>query len=193
VNYRGSTAYGRAYRDSLNRHWGIADVADCINAAQFLAQAGHADRRRTVIVGPSAGGYTALCALAHPGSFAGGGSYYGIADLETFAREAPKFQSHYLGQLVGPYPEAAAEYRAWSPLHFADRFSGPVIVVAGCEDRIVLTSQIESMVKALQGAGVKHVWLAFEGEGHGLRRPGNIREALERELRFYLDALDLVG
>jgi dipeptidyl aminopeptidase/acylaminoacyl peptidase len=49
------------------------------------------------------------------------------------------------------------------------------------------------MVKALQGAGVKHVWLAFEGEGHGLRRPGNIREALERELRFYLDALDLVG
>jgi dipeptidyl aminopeptidase/acylaminoacyl peptidase len=193
VNYRGSTGYGRAYRDRLNRQWGIADVADCIHAAQFLARAGHADRRRTVIVGPSAGGYTALCALAHPGSFAAGGSYYGMADLETFAREAPKFQSHYLDQLMGPYPEAAAEYRARSPLHFADRVSGPVIMVAGCEDRIVPTSQIESMVKALQRAGVKCVWLAFEGEGHGLRRPGNIQEALERELRFYLDALNLLG
>jgi dipeptidyl aminopeptidase/acylaminoacyl peptidase len=193
VNYRGSTGYGRAYRDSLNRQWGIADVADCINAAQFLAHAGHADGRRAVIVGPSAGGFTALCALAHPGSFAVGGSYDGIADLETFAREAPKFQRHYLDQLVGPYPEAAAEYRARSPLRFADRLAGPVILVAGCEDRIVPAGQMETMVKELQRAGVKHVWLAFEGEGHGLRRPDNIREALERELRFYLDALNLAG
>jgi dipeptidyl aminopeptidase/acylaminoacyl peptidase len=193
VNYRGSTGYGRAYRNSLNRQWGIADVADCINAAQFLAHAGRADGRRAVIVGSSAGGFTALCALAHPGSFAAAGSYYGIADLETFAREAPKFQSHYLDQLVGPYPEAAAEYRARSPLHFADRLAGPVILVGGCADRIVPAAQMEAMVKELQRAGVNHVWLAFEGEGHGLRLPDNIREALERELRFYLGALNLAG
>jgi dipeptidyl aminopeptidase/acylaminoacyl peptidase len=186
VNYRGSTGYGRAYRDSLNRLWGLAEVADCINAARYFANSGLVDARRTVIVGASAGGFTALCALARAGSFAAGGSYYGITDLETFAREAPKFQSHYVDQLVGPYPEAVAEYRARSPLHFADRLAAPVILVAGCEDRVVPRGQIESMVKKLERAGIKHVWLAFEDEGHRLRRPGNIEEALENELSFYL-------
>jgi dipeptidyl aminopeptidase/acylaminoacyl peptidase len=189
VNYRGSTGYGRAYRDSLNGRWGIADVADCVNDARAFASSGLVDARRTVIVGASAGGFTALCALAHPRSFAVGGSYYGITDLETFAREAPKFQGHYLDQLVGPYPEALAEYRARSPLHFADRLAAPVTLVAGCEDRVVPSVQIESMVKELKRAGIKHVWLAFEGEGHGLRRPSNVEEALEMELSFYVDAL----
>jgi dipeptidyl aminopeptidase/acylaminoacyl peptidase len=193
VNYRGSTGYGRVYRDSLNRQWGIADVADCINAVQHFAASGLVDGRRTLIVGASAGGFTALCALAHPGSFAAGGSYYGITDLETFAREAPKFQSHYVDQLVGPYPQAAAEYRARSPVHFADRLAVPVILVAGCEDRVVPSRQIESMVKELERAGIKYVWLAFEGEGHGLRHPGNIREALEAELRLFVDALNLAA
>jgi dipeptidyl aminopeptidase/acylaminoacyl peptidase len=191
VNYRGSTGYGRAYRDSLNGLWGIADVADCISGAQHFANSGLVDARRTVIVGASAGGFTALCALAHPSSFAVGGSYYGITDLETFARETPKFHSHYVHQLVGPYPEAAAEYRARSPLHFADRLAAPVILVAGCEDRVVPSGQIESMVKELERAGIRHVWLAFEGEGHGLRRPGNIEEALEAELAFYVNGLNL--
>jgi dipeptidyl aminopeptidase/acylaminoacyl peptidase len=191
VNYRGSTGYGRAYRDSLKELWGLADVADCINSVRYLANSGLVDARRRVIVGASAGGFTALCALAHPGSFAAGGSYYGITDLETFAREAPKFQSHYVEQLVGPYPEAVAEYRARSPLHFADRLAAPVILIAGCEDRVVPSGQIESMVKELERAGIRYVWLAFEGEGHGLRRPGNIQEALETELDFYLDAPNL--
>jgi len=191
VNYRGSTGYGRAYRDSLNRQWGLADVADCINAARYFADSGLIDANRMVIVGASAGGFTALCALAHPGSFAAGGSYYGITDLETFAREAPKFQSRYVDQLVGPYPEAVAEYRARSPLHFADRLVAPVILVAGCEDRIVPSGQIESMVQELERAGIRHVWLAFAGEGHGLRRPASIQESLERELSFYVEALNL--
>jgi dipeptidyl aminopeptidase/acylaminoacyl peptidase len=144
-----------------------------------------------MIVGASAGGFTALCALANPGTFAVGGSYYGITDLETFARKTPKFQSHYVDQLVGPYPEAVAEYRARSPLRFADRIAAPVILVAGCEDRVVPLGQIESMVKEFERVGIKHAWLAFEGEGHGLRRPVNIEEALERELSFYVDALNL--
>ena len=116
-----------------------------------------------------------------------------ITDLETFAREAPKFQSHYLDELVGRYPETAADYRARSPLHFADRLAAPVILVAGCEDRIVPSGQIASMEKELERAGTRHVWLAFKGEGHGLRRPGNIQEALEAELSFYVDALNVGG
>ena len=46
VNYGGSTGYGRAYRQRLNRSWGIVDVDDCVNGAQYLAQRGSVDRDR---------------------------------------------------------------------------------------------------------------------------------------------------
>jgi dipeptidyl aminopeptidase/acylaminoacyl peptidase len=37
VNHRGSTGFGRAYRQALYGEWGIADVEDCIAAARCLA------------------------------------------------------------------------------------------------------------------------------------------------------------
>jgi dipeptidyl aminopeptidase/acylaminoacyl peptidase len=82
VNYAGSTGYGRNYRERLTGQWGVADVADCLDAARFLIQAGSVDGRRLVISGPSAGGFTALGALASENLFAVGVSRFGIADLE---------------------------------------------------------------------------------------------------------------
>ena len=40
VNYRGSTGYGRRYREKLYGQWGIADPVDCISGARFLAMRG---------------------------------------------------------------------------------------------------------------------------------------------------------
>ena len=84
VNYAGSTGYGRGYRERLTGQWGVLDVADCLDAARFLIQAGEVDGQRLVISGESAGGFTALCALVSEDFFAVGASRFGIADLETF-------------------------------------------------------------------------------------------------------------
>ena len=120
-----------------------------------------------------------------------GASRFGIADLETFRQQAPKFQAHELDRLVGPYPEAAATYRARSPLHAVDRIAHPVLLVHGLEDTVVPPSQAQVMAEALERRGVRHVLLAFPGEGHGFRRPESIRRALEIELSFYVAALGL--
>ncbi|MDE5102107.1 MAG: prolyl oligopeptidase family serine peptidase, partial [Trichodesmium sp. St19_bin2] len=72
VNYGGSTGYGREYRQRLKNSWGIVDVDDCVNGAQYLAKQGLVDSNRMAISGGSAGGYTTLCALTFKDVFKAG-------------------------------------------------------------------------------------------------------------------------
>ena len=185
VNYRGSTGYGRAYRDALKGQWGVVDTEDCINAARHLVDKGLADGRRAIIKGGSAGGYTTLCALVFHDYFAAGASYYGVADAETLATDTHKFESRYLDGLIGPYPEARDLYRQRSPIDYVDQLSCPVIIFQGLEDEIVPPSQAEAMVEALKAKGVPYAYLPFPGEQHGFRIAANIRRTLEAELYFY--------
>ncbi len=192
VNYGGSTGYGRAYRERLNGKWGVVDLQDCVNAARYLAEQGEVDADRFLIRGGSAGGYTTICALTFTDAFAAGTSYFGLADLEQFAGgETHKFELQYEHTLVGPYPEAAALYRARSPIHFTDRIETPMLVLQGADDKIVPPSQAELIVAALRERGIPHAYLIFEGEGHGFRKAENIVRALEAELSFYAQVLEI--
>ena len=189
VNYRGSTGYGRVFRDELRGKWGVADVADCVAAAQFLADAGRVDPERMLIRGGSAGGFTALAALTFTDVFAGGASLYGVADLAVLASDTHKFESRYLDGLVGPWPEAADLYAQRSPLHHIADLDKPVIVLQGLEDRVVPPNQAEAIVDALAGRGVPHAYVTFPDEGHGFRKAANIEAALAAELSFYSQIL----
>jgi dipeptidyl aminopeptidase/acylaminoacyl peptidase len=186
VNHRGSTGYGRRYREALRGAWGFADVEDCMAAVSWLAAHGRVDPDRLTISGGSAGGYTTLAALARKDTpFAAGADRYGVVDLETFARDTHKFESHYLDWLIGPYPERRDVYRERSPItHIAD-LTRPVIVLQGTEDAVVPPSQSQMIVDALRERGVPVAYLLFDGEQHGFRLGENICRALDAELSFY--------
>ncbi|HYG87068.1 MAG TPA: prolyl oligopeptidase family serine peptidase [Azospirillum sp.] len=185
VNYRGSTGYGRAYRDALKGAWGVADVADCVAAARHLAGQGLADPQRLIITGSSAGGYTVLCAVTFHDAFRAGASYYGISDLEALATDTHKFEARYLDSLVGPYPARKDLYVQRSPIHFVDRLSVPMVFFQGTEDKVVPPAQAERMVEAIDAKGLPVAYVAFEGERHGFRKAESIVTALEGELYFY--------
>ena len=185
VNYRGSTGYGRRYRERLYGQWGIVDVEDCIYGARYLVQQGLVDETRLAIRGSSASGYTTLCALTFHHVFKTGASYYGISDLEALAHDTHKFEAHYLDRLIGPYPEYRDLYRERSPIHHADQLACPIIFFQGLEDKVVPPSQTERMVAALRSRGIRTAYLSFAGEAHGFRRAENIKQALEAELCFY--------
>ncbi|HIK21458.1 MAG TPA: S9 family peptidase [Synechococcus sp. M44_DOE_062] len=189
VNYRGSSGYGRAYRDALKGRWGLVDVEDCIAGAEFLAEQGKVDGERLLIQGGSAGGYTTLAALTFHRVFRAGASYYGVSDLEALAQETHKFESHYLDSLIGPYPERQDLYRERSPIHHLEGLNCPVIFFQGLEDAIVPPNQAERMVAALRAKGIPVAYVPFEGEQHGFRQAANIKRALEAELYFYAQVL----
>ncbi|HEY9845779.1 MAG TPA: S9 family peptidase, partial [Candidatus Caenarcaniphilales bacterium] len=185
VNYGGSTGYGRAYRQRLEGQWGIVDVDDCVDAAQYLVEKGAVDSDRLMITGGSAGGYTTLCVLTFRNSFKAGASHYGVSDLEALAKDTHKFESCYLERLIGPYPERADLYKARSPIHFSDQLNCPVIFFQGLEDKIVPPNQAQMLVEALQAKGQAVAYVTFAGEQHGFRQAKNIKRALDGELYFY--------
>ncbi len=185
VNYGGSTGYGRAYRLRLEGQWGIVDVDDCVDGAQYLVNEGKVDGDRLAITGGSAGGYTTLCVLTYRDTFKAGASHYGVSDLEALVRDTHKFESAYLVRLIGPYPERADLYRTRSPIHSSDRLSCPVIFFQGLEDKIVLPNQAELLFAALRAKGLPVAYIPFEGEQHGFRRSENIKRALDGEFYFY--------
>lgn len=184
VNYGGSAGYGREYRDRLKGNWGVVDVDDCVNAAEYLADQGLVDRRRMSITGGSAGGYTTLAALTFRCVFTAGACYYGVSDLEALATDTHKFESRYLDRLIGPYPATRELYYERSPIHFTDRLSAPMILFQGLEDKVVPPNQAEMMVQSLRDKGLPVAYLAFQGEGHGFRSAENIKKALLAHLYF---------
>ncbi|NVK22370.1 MAG: S9 family peptidase [Kangiellaceae bacterium] len=185
VNYRGSTGYGRAYRDSLKGNWGLFDVQDCIAMAQHLADKGLVDVNRMAIRGGSAGGLTTLCALTFHNVFKAGMSRYGVADLVSLASDSHKFEIRYLDSMVGPLPQALETYKARSPIEHTEKLSCPILILQGLEDKVVPPSQAQAMVKALEEKGLPYEYIAFEGEGHGFRKPETIIRAFEAEFEFY--------
>ncbi|QSX34939.1 S9 family peptidase [Shewanella avicenniae] len=185
LNYRGSTGYGREFRRSLYGNWGVADVEDAIYAAKYLVQQKLADPEKLAIRGGSAGGFSVLAALAFHDTFKAGTSYYGVSDIEVLAKETHKFESRYLDQLIGPYPQMQQTYRDRSPLYHLDGLNEPLLLFQGLEDKVVPPNQSEMIYRGLVDKGVPTAYVAFAGEGHGFKQPQHNILALETELAFY--------
>ena len=184
VDHGGSTGYGRAYRELLRGQWGVVEVEDCEAVARWLLGDGRASA--VAIRGGSAGGWTVLSALTRGASvFAAGTSYYGVADLVAMAETTHDFESRYLDSMIGPLPEARAVYDERSPLSHVDRLDRPVLLLQGLDDPVVPPAQAELFLAALEGTGVPHAYLPFQGEAHGFRKPATIVAALQAELSFY--------
>ncbi|HBX69528.1 MAG TPA: hypothetical protein DEH25_09145, partial [Chloroflexi bacterium] len=190
VNYRGSTGYGRAYRDKLKGNWGIYDVQDAVSGAKSLVADGLVDGNKLVIMGGSAGGFTVLKALEdYPGIFKAGVNLFGVANQFTLVADTHKFEERYSDSLLGSLPEAAQIYRERSPIFFADQIKDPIIVFQGEEDKVVPQNQSDEIVAALRRNGVPHEYHLYPGEGHGFRKTETIEQfytALERFLKQFV-------
>ncbi|XP_054817295.1 probable dipeptidyl-peptidase 5 [Prosopis cineraria] len=181
VNYGGSTGYGREYRERLLGQWGIVDVDDCCSCAKYLVDSGKVDGERLCITGGSAGGYTTLATLAFKETFKAGSSLYGIADLNLLRAETHKFESHYIDNLVGGDKECFER----SPINHVDKFSCPIILFQGLEDKVVPPDQARKIYQAVKEKGVPVAIVEYEGEQHGFRKAENIEFTLEQQMVFF--------
>ncbi|MFJ4493356.1 S9 family peptidase [Pseudomonas atacamensis] len=191
LNYRGSSGYGREYRQALHLRWGEVDVEDACAVVSYLADQGLIDGDRAFIRGGSAGGYTTLCALAFRQVFRAGASLYGVSDPVALARATHKFEGDYLDWLIGDPERDAERYAARTPLLHADNIRVPVIFFQGELDAVVVPQQTRDMVAALEHNGIPVEAHYYPDERHGFRRAANQAHALEQEWTFYRRVMGL--
>jgi dipeptidyl aminopeptidase/acylaminoacyl peptidase len=190
VNYRGSTGYGRNYRQSLAGNWGVSDVDDCFSGAVHLAKLGRVDREKMVLMGSSSGGLTVYQILVkYPGIFRAGIVLYGIVNHLALLKDPPKFERFYSEWLIGPYPEAKELYHQRSPIFFADQIQDPVAIFQGGKDRIVPPDQAQQIVSALDRNHIPYLYRLYPDEGHSFKRIETLEDfytQLEAFLEIYL-------
>ncbi|MCU1768250.1 S9 family peptidase [Pseudomonas protegens] len=185
LNYRGSTGYGRAYRQALHLRWGEVDVQDACAVVAHLDEQGLIDPQQAFIRGGSSGGYTTLCALAFAKVFCAGASLYGVSDPISLARATHKFEGDYLDWLIGDPERDSERYLARTPLAHASSIGVPVVFFQGEQDAVVVPKQTRDMLKALQDQGIAAEAHYYPDERHGFRKASNQAHALEQEWRFY--------
>jgi dipeptidyl aminopeptidase/acylaminoacyl peptidase len=192
VNHRGSSGYGRRFRDSLYGYWGERDASDIVAGIGYLIEKKMVDPKRVCIRGKSAGGYAVLRALTeHPEIFKVGACYYGIGNLVTLAETTHKFEKFYTDRLLdevfnpdlSSHPESKFYQR--SPINKMSQLGSAMIVFQGALDRVVPPSVAQEVITVLGAAGIDHEYVEYANEGHGFKQPENNIDAWQKELAFY--------
>lgn len=184
LNHRGSSGYGREFRDALRGGWGVADVEDAIACVPALAAQYGADPDRIAITGKSAGGATTLAALVASDAYAAGISEFGVADFAALARDTHDFEARYIDGLIGPYPQDAATYEERSALTHVANLRVPVLLLQGADDHVVPPDQARMFAAAAAARGLPHALVVYDGEGHGWTKAETIIASTETKLAF---------
>lgn len=167
-NYRGSTGYGRAWRDALTGDVGFADVDDVIAGFHDLVDRGIVDRERAVVAGWSWGGYITLMALGrYPDLWRAGVAAVPVGDYEqAYREEAPALQAMDRALFGGTPEELPDAYRRGNPITYAGEVRAPVLFVIGDNDSRCPLGQALAYVDRLAALDRPHEVYRFT-TGHG--------------------------
>jgi dipeptidyl aminopeptidase/acylaminoacyl peptidase len=167
VDFRGSTGYGQAFTDAIQRDWGgkpLEDLQKGFEAALKLDS--QIDGTRACAMGASYGGYMVNwiagqwadrfdCLVQHDGIFDTRSFYYATEEL-WFPR----------WDFGGSYTQARETYEKWNPANHVDKWKTPMLVVTGELDyRVPYTQGLQSFT-ALQERGIPSQLLVFPDENH---------------------------
>lgn len=185
VNYRGSSGFGKCYRDRLQGKWGEIEVDDIYSAAEHLIKREIADKERIAVLGNSSGGTTVLNVLRkYPGVFCCGVCSYAIGDLILDAKQTHKFERFYHRYLIGDPVQDYNLFEERSPLFHVDEIQDPLMLFHGSDDRVVMPTQSQQLYDSLKKRNIPCILTIFDGEGHGFKGEENLREYYRMVLDF---------
>ena len=173
VNPRGSTGYGQAFIDGVNKDWGGAPYVDLMDGLDYAEKTyPFIDKDRECALGASYGGYMIDWVLGHTNRFKCLVSHDGMFNTESAygSTEELWFPEWEFGGTPWNNREG---YRKWSPHLFATQFKTPTLVVHSQLDYRLDVSEGFQLFTTLQRLKIPSKMLYFPDEGHWVLKPQN--------------------
>ncbi|HEY1427297.1 MAG TPA: prolyl oligopeptidase family serine peptidase [Caulobacteraceae bacterium] len=156
-NYRGSSGFGKAFRDAGFDQWGRRMQTDVSDGVAALAAAGVIDPKRVCILGLDYGGYAAVAGVTlQHGLYRCAVSYWGefdLADLFEHHIAGPnRIETKYWATFIG-VGQPGTDLGALSPVKHAAAVDAPVLLITTKPDWTRLIDESPAMEQALRQAG----------------------------------------
>jgi dipeptidyl aminopeptidase/acylaminoacyl peptidase len=155
VNYRGSTGYGRAFREALQGNIGFPESSDLNAGLDHLIAEGIADPANLFIEGWSWGGYLAtLNAGLHPDRWRAVVAGIPVGDYVAAHYEcAPALRAWDLAVMGGSPMDRPELYRERNPMTYIDAVRAPMLLIAGEHDSRCPLGQVMTYAHGLRARG----------------------------------------
>jgi len=167
ANPRGSTSYGEAFAQGIDKDYPGNDYHDLISIVDQAIALGIADPDRLFVTGGSGGGVLTSWIVGQTDRFQAAATQKPVINWTTQALTADGtgyFGLYWLG--ARPW-EDQETFWAHSPLSLVGNVETPTLVVVGAEDYRTPVSEAVQYYSALQLAGVPTALVRVPGASHG--------------------------
>jgi len=184
VNFRGSSGYGKAFRQAGKGSFGTA-IEDDIDASLNNALANYPlDKSNMCIIGMSYGGYSALVsAMRWPDRYKCAISFSGISDriLNFTASDSVRLEStrKWMEDYFGNPLTSLTKMKSEQPLYAYKKLKTPLMLIHGTDDVRVDYEHATRLQRMLTMAGNPPVMLTLKNEGHGFTNIYSIKASWE--------------
>ncbi|MDZ4307041.1 MAG: S9 family peptidase [Allopontixanthobacter sp.] len=167
ANPRGSTSYGEAFANEIDKAYPGNDYFDLISIVDRTIALGIADPDRLFVTGGSGGGVLTSWIVGKTNRFKAAATQKPVINWTTQALTADG--SSFFGKYwIGAQPwEAPDTYWRLSPLSLVGNVETPTLVVVGSEDYRTPVSESEQYYAALRLRGVPTALVKVPGASHG--------------------------
>lgn len=169
-NRRGNSGFGQAWKEQISGDYGGKNIQDYLDATDAMAKEPYINPQGIGAVGASYGGFSVFfLAGVHQGRFKAFVAHAGVFNFESEygATEELWFPNKDYG---GPYWAKTPSYK-YSPHLMVDKWTTPILIIAGQNDfRIPYTQSLEAFTAA-QMHNVPSRLLFFEDEYHFVMKP----------------------
>lgn len=166
-NPRGSTSYGEAFANEIDKAYPGNDYFDLISIVDEAIAQGVADPEALFVTGGSGGGVLTSWIVGKTNRFKAAATQKPVINWTTqvlTADGAPLFGRYWLGAQPWENPEL---YWRQSPLSLVGNVETPTLVVVGSEDYRTPVSESEQYYTALKLRGVPTALVKVPGASHG--------------------------
>ena len=185
TNPRGSTGYGEAFSQAINRAYPSVDYLDLMGGVDATIAKGYIDEKRMYVGGCSGGGVLSSWVIGHTDRFAAAAVRCPVTNWLSMAgtTDIPGFTFSFFQK---PFWEDPSDWLKHSPLMYVGNVKTPTAVMTGEQDMRTPMAQSEEYYSALKMRGVPARLIRFNDQYHGTgTKPSNNMRTMLYMMSWY--------